>query len=88
MAASGSCQLLPGLSSASAGPIAINQPVGRGSLARPCRSSRWTDCGPKTNAAIARFQQVQLKIFDGVIAPNKKTILKLNEILEPVSTRT
>ena len=42
-------------------------------------------CGPKTNAAIARFQQVQLKIFDGVIEPNKKTILKLNEILEPVS---
>jgi peptidoglycan hydrolase-like protein with peptidoglycan-binding domain len=41
--------------------------------------------GPKTNAAIARFQQVQLKIFDGVIEPNKKTILKLNEILETVS---
>jgi peptidoglycan hydrolase-like protein with peptidoglycan-binding domain len=42
-------------------------------------------CGPKTNAAIARFQQAQLKICDGVIEPNKKTILKLNEILEPVS---
>jgi hypothetical protein len=26
-------------------------------------------------AAIARFQQVQLKIFDGVIEPSKKTIL-------------
>jgi hypothetical protein len=42
-------------------------------------------CGPKTNAAIARFQQVQLKIFDGAIERNKKTILKLNEILEPVA---
>jgi hypothetical protein len=42
-------------------------------------------CGPKTNAAIARFQQVQLKIFDRVIEPDKKTIVKLNEILEPVS---
>jgi hypothetical protein len=43
------------------------------------------DRGPKTNAAIARFQQVQLKIFDAVIERNKKTILKLNEILEPVA---
>ena len=93
--------------------IAINQPVGRGSLARnkPDDVRTIQDalnrvtvanaaggpmpflavdgiCGPKTNAAIARFQQVQLKIFDGVIEPNKKTILKLNEILEPVSTRT
>jgi len=42
-------------------------------------------CGPKTNAAIARFQQVQLNIFDGVIEPNKKTIIKLNEIIDPVS---
>jgi peptidoglycan hydrolase-like protein with peptidoglycan-binding domain len=42
-------------------------------------------CGPKTNAAIARFQQVQLKIFDGVIEPNKKTIIRLNEIVAPVS---
>ena len=37
MPASGSCQLLPGLSSASSGPIAINQPVGRGPLGWPRR---------------------------------------------------
>lgn len=110
MPASGSCQLLPGLSSASVGPIAISQPVGRGPLARNKADDVRTIqealnrvtvagatggpmpflkvdgiCGPRTNAAIARFQQVQLKIFDGVIEPNKKTILKLNEILEPVS---
>ena len=42
-------------------------------------------CGPKTNAAIGRFQQVQLKIFDGLIEPNKKTIVKLNELVDPVS---
>jgi peptidoglycan hydrolase-like protein with peptidoglycan-binding domain len=42
-------------------------------------------CGPKTNAAIAQFQQVQLNIFDGVIEPNKKTIIRLNEIVDPVS---
>jgi hypothetical protein len=42
-------------------------------------------CGPKTNAAISRFQQVQLRIFDGVIEPNKNTIVRLNEIIEPVS---
>jgi peptidoglycan hydrolase-like protein with peptidoglycan-binding domain len=42
-------------------------------------------CGPKTNAAISRFQQVQLNIFDGVIEPNKKTIIRLNEIVDPVS---
>ena len=42
-------------------------------------------CGPKTNAAIAHFQQVQLKIFDGVVEPNKKTIARLNEIVDPVS---
>ena len=42
-------------------------------------------CGPKTNAAIARFQQIQLKIFDGLVEPNKKTIVRLNEIIGPVS---
>lgn len=42
-------------------------------------------CGPKTKAAISRFQQVQLKIFDGVVEPNKKTIIRLNEIIDPVS---
>lgn len=42
-------------------------------------------CGPKTNAAISRFQQVHLKIFDGLIEPNKKTIIKLNEFVDPVS---
>ena len=110
MPASGSCQLLPSDSSASSGPIAISQPVGRGPLARnkpddvriiqealnrvtvagePGGSIPFllVDglCGPKTNAAIARFQQVQLKIFDGVIEPNKKTIIKLNQILKTVS---
>jgi peptidoglycan hydrolase-like protein with peptidoglycan-binding domain len=110
MPASGSCQLLPDLSSPSSGPIAISQPVGRGPLARNNSDDVRTIqdalnrvtvagaaggpmpflkvdgiCGPRTNAAIARFQQVQLKIFDGVIEPNRKTILKLNEILETVS---
>ena len=42
-------------------------------------------CGPKTNAAIARFQQVQLSIFDGVIEPARKTITRLNEVLEAVT---
>jgi peptidoglycan hydrolase-like protein with peptidoglycan-binding domain len=42
-------------------------------------------CGPKTKAAISRFQQVQLQIFDGVIEPNKKTIVRLNAIIDPVS---
>ena len=45
-------------------------------------------CGPRTNAAIARFQEVQLKIFDGVIEPNKKTIVRLNQIVAPVSDDT
>src|SRR5260370_5233065 len=42
-------------------------------------------CGPRTNPAIARFQQVQLQIFDGVIEPNKNTIVRLNEIIDPPS---
>lgn len=42
-------------------------------------------CGPKTQGAIDRFQQVQLKIFDGVIEPARKTIDKLNEIIGPVT---
>src|SRR5260370_8860058 len=42
-------------------------------------------CGPRTNAAIARFQQVPLQIFDGVIEPHKNTIVPLNEITDPVS---
>jgi peptidoglycan hydrolase-like protein with peptidoglycan-binding domain len=42
-------------------------------------------CGPKTNAAIGRFQRIQLQIFDGVIEPRKKTITRLNEIVEPIS---
>ncbi len=110
MPSSGSCQLLPSDASASSGPIAISQPVGRGPLARNKPDdvrviqealNRVTVagapggpmpflkvdgiCGPRTNAAIARFQQFQLKIFDGVIEPNKKTIVRLNQILEPVS---
>jgi putative peptidoglycan binding protein len=110
MPAVGSCQLMPLLSSGSAGPVAIKQPVGRGPLARNRPEDVRTIqdalnqvtvngeaggpipfldvdgiCGPKTNAAIARFQQVQLQIFDGVIEPNKKTIARLNEIIGPVS---
>ncbi len=42
-------------------------------------------CGPKTNAAISRFQQVQLKIFDGLVEPKRKTIIRLNEIIKPVA---
>lgn len=42
-------------------------------------------CGPKTNGAIVRFQQAQFKKSDGVIEPNKKTIIRLNEIIDPVS---
>jgi peptidoglycan hydrolase-like protein with peptidoglycan-binding domain len=42
-------------------------------------------CGPKTRAAISQFQQAQLNIFDGVIEPNKKTIIRLNEIVDAVS---
>jgi peptidoglycan hydrolase-like protein with peptidoglycan-binding domain len=41
--------------------------------------------GPKTQAAIDRFQQVQLKIFDGLIEPNKKTIVRLNQALNTVT---
>ena len=110
MPAAGSCQLLPGLSGAASGPIAISQPVGQGRLARnkPDDVSTIQDalnqvtvagkaggafpflkvdgkCGPKTNAAIVRFQQAQLGFFDGVIEPGKKTIAKLNEILSPLT---
>ncbi|HEV3004345.1 MAG TPA: peptidoglycan-binding protein [Pirellulales bacterium] len=42
-------------------------------------------CGPKTNAAIGQFQRLQLHFVDGVIEPNKKTIVKLNEIVAPIS---
>ncbi len=42
-------------------------------------------CGPKTNAAIVQFQRTQLNFSDGVIEPNKKTIIKLNEIVNPVT---
>jgi len=42
-------------------------------------------CGPKTNAAIVRFQKLQLGFSDGVIEPGKKTIAKLNEILSPLT---
>lgn len=41
--------------------------------------------GPKTQAAINKFQQVQLQILDGVIEPNRKTMQRLNEIIAPVS---
>ena len=42
-------------------------------------------CGPKTNAAILKFQKVQVGVSDGLVEPGKQTILKLNEILDPVS---
>ena len=43
--------------------------------------------GPKTQAAILNFQRVQVKTInpDGLIEPGKKTILRLNEIVAPVS---
>ena len=43
--------------------------------------------GPKTQAAIVNFQRVQVKAInaDGLIEPGKQTILRLNEIVAPVS---
>ncbi|HEX3872162.1 MAG TPA: hypothetical protein VHV77_17075 [Pirellulales bacterium] len=43
--------------------------------------------GPKTIAAILNFQKVQVPVIapDGVIEPGKRTILRLNEIVAPVS---
>ncbi len=43
--------------------------------------------GPKTQAAILNFQRVQVKGInaDGLIEPGKKTILRLNEIVAPIS---
>jgi peptidoglycan hydrolase-like protein with peptidoglycan-binding domain len=43
--------------------------------------------GPKTQAAINQFQQVQVKTIrpDGLVEPGKQTILRLNEIVAPVS---
>ena len=43
--------------------------------------------GPKTQAAINKFQQTQVKsiIPDGLIEPGGKTILRLNELVAPVS---
>ena len=43
--------------------------------------------GPKTQAAILKFQQVQVKSIhaDGLVEPTGKTILRLNEIVAPVS---
>lgn len=43
--------------------------------------------GPKTQAAIIEFQRRQVTsiIPDGVIEPGKKTILRLNEIVAPIS---
>jgi hypothetical protein len=43
-------------------------------------------CGPKTNAAILKFQREQVPgVSDGLIEPGKNTILRLNELLDPVS---
>jgi peptidoglycan hydrolase-like protein with peptidoglycan-binding domain len=43
--------------------------------------------GPKTQAAILNFQRLQVKGInpDGVVEPGKKTILRLNEIVAPIS---
>lgn len=43
--------------------------------------------GPKTQAAILNFQRMQVKgiIPDGLIEPGKQTILRLNEIVAPIS---
>jgi peptidoglycan hydrolase-like protein with peptidoglycan-binding domain len=43
--------------------------------------------GPKTQAAILNFQQVQVKsiLADGLVEPGKQTILRLNEIVAPIS---
>ena len=43
--------------------------------------------GPKTQAAILNFQRLQVKGInaDGLVEPNGKTILRLNEIVAPVS---
>lgn len=43
--------------------------------------------GPKTQAAITKFQQVQVTSInpDGTIEPGKQTILRLNELVAPIS---
>lgn len=43
--------------------------------------------GPKTQSAIIKFQQTQVKLrnVDGLIEPGGKTILRLNELVAPVS---
>jgi len=43
--------------------------------------------GPKTQAAIITFQQVQVKSIsaDGTVEPGKQTILRLNELVAPIS---
>lgn len=43
--------------------------------------------GPKTNGAIVKFQRERVKTInpDGLVEPGKQTILKLNEIVAPVS---
>ena len=43
--------------------------------------------GPKTQAAILNFQQVQVRSIhaDGLVEPTKQTILRLNEIVAPIS---
>lgn len=43
--------------------------------------------GPKTQAAILKFQQVQVKSIraDGTVEPGKQTILRLNELVAPIS---
>ena len=43
--------------------------------------------GPKTQAAILNFQRVQVKSInaDGLVELGKQTILRLNEIVAPVS---
>ena len=61
---------MPWLVMPAAGPLSSSCPAfhrqapDRSPSTSPRGGDRWR--GPKTIAAIARFQQVQLKIFDGV----------------------
>lgn len=43
--------------------------------------------GPKTQTAILKFQQVQVKSVraDGLVEPGQQTILRLNELVAPIS---
>jgi len=112
MPAVGSCIAMSALPARTAGPIAIDKPVGQGPLARnlPNDVKVIQEAlnqvtvkgepggpmpflvvdgikGPKTQAAILQFQRVQVKAInpDGLVEPGKQTILRLNEIVAPLS---